>query len=272
MGIILLAACKKQVTSCINMPRNTFYRATAVPFNSCSKNAVYYFWEFGDGHSSNGEDVFHNYADTGTYYITLTVQGKNAMDIKKSDVYIYIIDSVKCGFDILANPVALGEEVPLHNTSVQAVKYHWDFGNGQTSALQTPAPAYNAPGTYNITLTASSMDDSITCSQTKSITVDNCLYHSGVYRGTDSCSDGYINHNYQVTYNQNGPDIIVDAQGDPLWTAQLSCDFFHYSAQLSSSEHILLNGTFEAQNVSMVIIMQNNGSNTECDFSGTKIP
>lgn len=45
----------------------------------------------------------------------------------------------------------------FNNISVGASTYDWDFGNGQTSTVQNPpAQTYNAPGTYFVTLEATS--------------------------------------------------------------------------------------------------------------------
>ncbi len=46
----------------------------------------------------------------------------------------------------------------LTNQSADAVAYHWDFGNGATSALKQPTFAYDRCGNYTITLTATGVD------------------------------------------------------------------------------------------------------------------
>jgi gliding motility-associated-like protein len=56
--------------------------------------------------------------------------------------------------------------VTFTNTSVGAVSYSWNFGNGQTSTAATPAPAsYTEPGTYVVILTATSADGCIDTAQ-----------------------------------------------------------------------------------------------------------
>lgn len=45
----------------------------------------------------------------------------------------------------------------FNNTTVGGASYSWDFGNGNTSVLQNPpAETYNTPGTYFVTLSATS--------------------------------------------------------------------------------------------------------------------
>ncbi len=45
-------------------------------------------------------------------------------------------------------------EVAFANESVNAVAFHWDFGDGNTSADSNPQNTYLEPGTYTVKLTA----------------------------------------------------------------------------------------------------------------------
>lgn len=47
-----------------------------------------------------------------------------------------------------------GSSVDFINTTVDAIAYSWDFGDGQTSAQTDPTHVYAAPGTYTVTLIA----------------------------------------------------------------------------------------------------------------------
>ena len=44
-------------------------------------------------------------------------------------------------------------EVAFTNQSLNAAGYHWDFGNGQTSAEANPTITFDTPGLYTVTLT-----------------------------------------------------------------------------------------------------------------------
>jgi len=52
-----------------------------------------------------------------------------------------------------------------NSTSVGATTYLWNFGDGQTSTLQTPCHVYPSPGTFNVSL---------------QVTANNCSYDSTV--------------------------------------------------------------------------------------------
>jgi hypothetical protein len=58
------------------------------------------------------------------------------------------------------------------NDSLGVYTYHWDFGNGDTSALAHPTVYYSSPGTYNVSLVVSGNNFSDTLTQ--QITVQPC--------------------------------------------------------------------------------------------------
>lgn len=45
------------------------------------------------------------------------------------------------------------DDLLLTNISVNAISYHWDFGNGDTSSEANPTYTYGTHGVYTITLT-----------------------------------------------------------------------------------------------------------------------
>jgi PKD repeat protein len=76
-------------------------------------------------------------------------------------------------------------QVTLSNASVNAISYQWNFGNGNSSSLVNPSTVYNAPGTYTITLIATS-GSGLRDTTTSTITIvpDPVPDFSGVVNGT----------------------------------------------------------------------------------------
>lgn len=62
-----------ELIACIEMPEPGFSALEEVQFRSCSQNAVYWYWSFGDGNASTDEHPTHTYEKGGTYTVTLTV-------------------------------------------------------------------------------------------------------------------------------------------------------------------------------------------------------
>ncbi|MGC4058176.1 MAG: PKD domain-containing protein [Chitinophagaceae bacterium] len=114
-----------------------------------------YKWYFGDGGTATGDAPTHVYNSLGSYDVTLVVTDASGCK-----------DSItKTGFVKLTKPVAaftMADSVALcpplfvacTNTSVNAIRYAWDFDGGGTSTLDNPTAPYIAPGVYTITLVA----------------------------------------------------------------------------------------------------------------------
>jgi PKD repeat protein len=60
----------------------------------------------------------------------------------------------------------VGEDIDFENCSENADSYEWDFGDDATSTKTNPTHAYDAPGEYTVTLTATNSDGSKSSSQT----------------------------------------------------------------------------------------------------------
>lgn len=132
-------------------------------------------WSFGDGQTSNDISPTHVYATAGSFNVTLTCYTgmQNCAESVSHTVMVY------------ANPVpaftasaaCFGEATVFTNQSTtnppgQIISgYLWDFGDGNTSTVPNPTHTYSAPGTYPVTLTC--------------------------YTGNNSC-DETVNHNVTV--------------------------------------------------------------------------
>ncbi len=130
----------------------------AVTFTNRSAGTLMsYLWDFGDGNTSTETSPSHLYTNEGTYTVCLTVTDK------------YGCDSTLCKPDyiLIANPVAAFVAdttdatcppllVNFTNSSIYASIFEWDFGdNGGSSTLFNPPHIYTEPGSFDVTLIAS---------------------------------------------------------------------------------------------------------------------
>lgn len=123
----------------------------AVIFTDESVNATSWEWDFGEDAvpataTTQGPHTVH-YAYPGTNTVSLTVN--NSITETKSD-YINVLnapiaDFMYSGSDMTVNFV---------NTSINALTYMWDFGDGNTSNVQNPSHVYATAGTYQVSLIA----------------------------------------------------------------------------------------------------------------------
>jgi gliding motility-associated-like protein len=122
---------------------------------------VSYLWDFGDGSTSNLQNPpAHIYNSTGNYDISLTIT--TTIGCTKT---ITIPDGVLTGTPPIVNftftPVnACASEIIFFNgqavtTPGADVTWLWDFGDGNTSDLQSPSHKFEDFGPLNVTLAVS---------------------------------------------------------------------------------------------------------------------
>ncbi len=128
-------------------------------------NPISWSWDFGDGGKSTSQNPQHQYQNSGTFNVTLTVS--NGTSSKSLTKTITVIPVLTPGFSYSpANPEA-GELIQFQDlTSGNPSAWNWNFGDGSTSNLQNPTHTYNNAGTYTVTLQVSNGDYTRTVSKT----------------------------------------------------------------------------------------------------------
>ncbi len=148
------AAFSNPATSCVNGA--VLFTNTSVPLPASVS------WDFGDATTSSQLNPVKVYASTGTYTVRMIADFGGCPDTAYSTVTI--LGKPAAAFDA---PVTSACKAPLtvnfNNTSIGAVNYHWDFGDGNTSAQRNPVHTYNAAGSFTVTLIATNANG---CSDT----------------------------------------------------------------------------------------------------------
>jgi PKD repeat protein len=134
-----------------------------------------YMWNFGDGATASGVTVSHSYATAGSYNVSLTVTDDDGLsDTSTYSLLIQESSTNQSPVAVVNGPTGalVGETVIFdsggsYDADGTIVSYVWDFGDGGASALaqagarsgdSTMAHVYNAPGTYQVTLTVTDDD------------------------------------------------------------------------------------------------------------------
>lgn len=122
-----------------------------------------WFWDFGDGETSDEPNPHHFYNEPGQYLVTLTIHSPNCT----STVSQYIwVDGNDNGNDCISwfyytqNNSNNFLEVSFFSI-VQAdnvAAYAWDFGDNTASDMASPVHTYAAEGTYTVSLTVTTID------------------------------------------------------------------------------------------------------------------
>lgn len=135
---------------------------------------VSYVWDFGDGSSSLQPNPIHDYADFGTYAVTLTVVDNSGNSVSATHnvtveptpnqaptaAFVYTIDGTTVSFDASAST---DPEGPISS-------YEWNFGDGVVAAGKTTGHTYGAGGDYTVTLKVTDADGAVD-EQTRQVTI-----------------------------------------------------------------------------------------------------
>jgi len=151
--------------------------------------------------------------------------------------------------------ILAGEDVLLSNCTDDALGYKWDFGDGNTSKLNSPHHVWEEPGTYTIVLKAET--EKKTRSIEKEITVSPSLY--GYWSGTGTTDDGIeIPISFDIT--QEGSKI----KGDFIYATGRTKGVINSGSTINGNEITL--------NCRLVSVMYFNGeeftSTTNYSFNG----
>ncbi len=133
-------------------------------------------WDFGDGNTSTIQHPTHQYADNGTYTVTLNVTDD---DGTTNETYLGItVANVPpvVNFTYAPENPTTNDTIIFTDTSTDAdgtiISWLWGFGDNTTSLEQNPIHQYADNGTYTVTLNVTD-DDGDTNETSQHIVVSN---------------------------------------------------------------------------------------------------
>ncbi len=138
-------------------------------FKNLSQGGTDWIWEFGDGGTSTDAEPTHTYTNVGTYNVRLIAIDTSTCNKRDTSAYfaITVFPIPTANFTWTPNPPIENTITRFTNLSAGAVRYFWDFGDGENSTLANPTHLFNATGVYKTTLYAFNSADCV-----DSITLD----------------------------------------------------------------------------------------------------
>jgi PKD repeat protein len=118
-----------------------------------------YYWDFGDGSTSNLQNPTHYFSLPGTYnvchYVIAIQSSTNTTCIDTACTTITTCNTLVGGFSFTnTNPPVVNFN-SFMSSNYLPITYSWDFGDGSTSSSgPTEIHTYAWPGTYTVCLTA----------------------------------------------------------------------------------------------------------------------
>jgi len=132
-------------------------------FTNESLGGMEWLWEFGDGDFSTDFEPTHLYDVVGTYNVRLIAIDTSTCNKRDTSAYftITVFPIPTADFTWLPNPPVANTAATFTNLSIGALRYLWDFGDGESSTEFEPSHLFNATGTYKVTLFAFNAADCV---------------------------------------------------------------------------------------------------------------
>jgi len=142
-------------------------------------------WDFGDGTALEGQRGTHTFKEPGDYAVQLTFSdGEHTAMVKAQ---IKVESPVDARIVTLMQDVMAGKPVGLdgYDACSKATTFAWDFGDGQTAARCRVVHAFDKPGIYTLTFTASEGKHSDACQAILRVHTPETVHVPQVFLDTD---------------------------------------------------------------------------------------
>ncbi len=202
-------------------------------FTNNSVGGTSYLWDFGDGNTSTDMNPTHTYMMDGTYTVTLTATNECGSVVTTEIVNAVSAPAVAFNADVLSGCAPL--TVNFSDATVGAVdSWLWEVAGGtpSTSTDQNPTVTFDAPGTYDVTLTVTNATGSYPLTQTSMIIVEGAP--SAAFDATQSGSVYSFTNNSVggTTFEWDFGDGIMSNEMNPTHSYAMSGS---YTVQLIST-------------------------------------
>ena len=126
-----------------------------------------FWWDFGDGSTSEERNPNYQYFDAGFYTISLTVKDIDGEEHTETKFdYIEVLEDIFPFTHFFADPTEAytGELIQftfLGEEGNGPSEFFYEFGDGSTSTEQNPTYSYSEAGIYSVILTVTDMDGDV---------------------------------------------------------------------------------------------------------------
>lgn len=199
--------------------------AGQIQFTDASLNSpTSWLWDFGDGHSSTLQHPTHTYLNVGNYDVTLTVT--NNLGSNTTTIVIDVTTNIPTTTIDIFSPLIEGQPILFGSGIFNATSWRWNFGDGDTSYLQTPTHLYTESGSYTVSVY---VVDELGCLFYGEVTIT--LGSSGL-SDLDALVEIVPNPSkgkfYIIAKNEVSIDriIITNALGDKVYQSEHNTEYF----------------------------------------------
>lgn len=146
-----------------------YHTANLVDLSNDDREIASWLWTFQGGGTSTLQSPSHDFGADGTYSVTLLVTDEDGLTGTVTQNVTVTNLAPTAAFSFRQTALAVNFTDASTDDS-DGLVYAWDFGDGTTSALQSPTHVYLADGTYTVGLTVTDLGG-LTSSASASVTV-----------------------------------------------------------------------------------------------------
>ena len=163
--------------------------------------SVSYYWNFGDGETSNDENPTHIYAEAGNYSVALTVETSHGTSTSETTtIAVYATIPPTAVFTVEPDSGYVPLTVEFTNTSGfgtgELLYYLWHFGDGTISDDENPVHIYEISGVFDVQLIISTTHGS----DSYFVTI-NVLSPVGIEENLVIPENYFLRYNYPNPFN-----------------------------------------------------------------------
>ena len=140
------------LTSNFNISDTVGCAPLAVSFTNNAAHAVDYLWDFGDGDTSSLANPNHIYPRAGLYSVQLITKTADGCVDTTRHTNAVRVSSVQANYGISFNSTCAPMLVNFTDSSINAISWKWNFGDGTSSTARNPMKIYNNSGKFNVML------------------------------------------------------------------------------------------------------------------------
>ena len=176
-----------------------------ITFTNTSQGvSAVYFWQFGDGTTSDEVSPVHTYEKTGSYTVSMRMTDKNGCsDSASVNIKISTATAAFALSDSFSNCPPLIVNITNQSTNFQQI--NWTFGDGGNSQLLNPSHIYTYPGIYDVKLVINN-NGGCTDSLTRKVVIEGPT-GSFDYTPKEACNLETVNFSL---HSQNAVNYIWD--------------------------------------------------------------
>jgi len=184
-------------------------------------------WDFGDGTTSGEQNPLHTYAEPGLYTVSLTITDESgAQSTETKEEFIAVDTAPALQAEFMADTLYGSTKTLVRfqdQSSGDITSWHWDFGDGVTSAERNPQHAFRSTGTFTVTLTVTGPSGSDTRVK------EDYVYNMTPWLIVDNTFE-YKPHYYSTYRGRDVGVVIQDASKINLKSEELKYSRFFYNS------------------------------------------